>query len=141
MNYINKIPLIVLISIMAFGLGIFHLIAAIAAFLLMKHSIANLDLYFYIISTPLLVFPLPIVFFNRRLSWILLVIGVSLFTVASPIIVLSGEKDSASWSAAILTFILGAVTLLILLNSKVVEETTKKESQQSPERDSVPTAR
>ncbi len=132
MRLTNHVPLLVLICIIAFGIGSLNLIGAIGILGGMEHSWRKVDLYCYLFSAPVLVLPLVIVGFNRRLAWSLLVVGVSLFTIGVPVMSLTTGTDLASWHAAILMFVLGVAVLLILLNRKVVEETVKPESQHSP---------
>jgi len=65
----NNIPLIVLICVITFCVGVFDMIAALDILCRMDHSWTKIDLYCFLLSGPLLVLPLVIVCFNRRLAW------------------------------------------------------------------------
>ncbi len=124
MKFKNKFPLLLLLCVISFALGIFHLVAAVSIFLLIQqHSWSNALVYSYLISDLLLVLPLILFGFSRKAAWSCLSLGVLLFTLGAPIMLLSAGREASDWTAAGLVIVLGVCVLLLLTNRKVTEET------------------
>lgn len=123
MRFTNRFPLLLLLCMIGFPMGFLHTAASVGfAYQMSDHSWSLLDLYGYFVAAPLLMLPLVVYWFSRRVAWGILTLGVLLFTISTPIMALATEEGAMAYGCALFPFGVGVCMLLILTNRKVTDE-------------------
>ena len=122
MKYTNRLSLLGLICVVSFLPGLAAVLQGIGVFLQMEHSWTHIDNYAYFVSTILTVLPLLVLRFSRKIAWLLLSIGLHIFTIATPIMVIMANPGLFNFSFCVGVFALGATCLLIVHNRRITDE-------------------